>query len=375
MNDQLDAVLTKIRAAGRTCSLLLLFVLLMASLAGAIPAYAAPAAQGGVQRIRFAPGATSAVVDGNVSSGQVTRYVLTALAGQTMTVQPVSTGAPIFVTLFDPSRVVMGSAPNGESWSGRLPATGDYTLAVYPSPYSGYTGFQLRVEITNGSQPPAPAPERIRFAIGAVSAQVTGYLAAASSKAYVLNARAGQVMTVESWTAGGPFRFTVTGTDGAWLGSGDQGERWNGTLPRSGDYQIIVETPTDVSPVSYGLVITIVNAAPAPTPTAAPPTSAVRVRFPPGATNVTLSGYVDRYTPTRYVLRALRGQTMTVRLNTLYGRNTTVTVRDPLGNILGAANRGESWTGYLPATEDYYLDVQAPSENSGDTFSLWVEIR
>jgi hypothetical protein len=297
-------------------ALSLSLALLLGTLAGAMPAQAAPVAQGGVQRIRFAPGATSALVDGSVGGGQVARYVLTALAGQTMTIQPYSAGAPVFVTIFDTSRVIMGSAASGEQWTGRLPSTGDYTMAVYPSPYTGATGFQLRVEITNGSQP--SAPERIRFAPGAVSAQVTGYLPSASSKVYVLSARAGQVMTVDSWTSSGPFRFTVTEENGAALGGGDQGQRWSGTLPRTQDYRIVLQSPNDASPANYGLSITIVNTAPAPTPTPVPPVSVQRIRFPRGATSVTLTGYVDSYSPVRYVLRALRGQTMTIHLNTLY---------------------------------------------------------
>ena len=41
-------------------------------------------------------------------------------------------------------------------------------------------------------------------------------------------------------------------------------------------------------------------------------------------------------------------------------------MRDEQGNFLGAANGGEQWSGYLPATGDYYFDVQAPLENPGD---------
>jgi hypothetical protein len=42
---------------------------------------------------------------------------------------------------------------------------------------------------------------------------------------------------------------------------------------------------------------------------------------------------------------------------------------------LGAADGGEAWSGNLPYTGDYYLEVQAPPDNPGDLFSLWVEIR
>lgn len=361
---------SRLRNLGCFVSLLLLLSLL----AGALPAQAAPVAQSGAQRIRFAPGATSGVVSGNLSSGQVARYVLTARAGQWMTVQLYSDGTPVFVTVFDSSRDLLGSTVSGEQWSGRLPATGDYSFAVYPSPYYGGANYQLRVEITSAPQQPAPA-ERIRFATGAVSARVTGYLPSAASKSYILGARAGQTMIVESWSSSGPFRFTVTAANGATLGSGSQGERWSGTLPRTEDYRITLQSPADAPPADYALLISIVNAAPAPTATPAPPPSAERVRFPPGATGVTLSGYVDSYTPARYVLRALRGQTMTVYLSSLYGTNTAVVVRDERGYFVGAANQGESWSGYLPATGDYYVEVQAPRDNASDHFSLWIEIR
>jgi hypothetical protein len=360
-------------AMGRGLSLLLTFVLLLATLSGAVPAYAAPIAQGGVQRISFAPGATGATVSGNVSNGQVRRYVLTAMAGQTMTVRPTSDGAPISVTIYDPSRKPMGSVVSGQQWSGKLPATGDYGLAVYPSPYAGYTTYQLSVEVVSGSQP--PPPERINFAPGAVSAQVTGYLPPNSSKVYILGARAGQVMAVDSWTSGGPYRYTITAANGNILGSGNQGVRWSGTLPYTGDYRITLESPTDVPATNYGLQITIVNSTPTPVPTPTPaPVHAQRISFPTGATSVNMSGYVDRYTPTLYVLRALRGQSMTVALSTRYGAPTTVTISDVNGNVLGVVNNGSSWWGTLPYTGDYYLNVQGQSGNEGDSYSLWIQI-
>jgi hypothetical protein len=366
---------SRFQTNARLLSFLLLFVLLFAPFAGSIPAYAAPPLQSGVQRIRFAPGATSGVVGGNLDAGQVARYVLTALAGQTMTVQPFADGAPVFVTLFDTSRVVMGSTVSGEQWTGRLPATGDYSLMVFPSPYAGSVNYQLRVEITNRPQVPIPVAERIRFETGAVSAQVEGFLPSASTKVYVLGAAAGQIMSIESWTNSGPFRFTVTSANGTTLGSGNQGERWSGVLPRTEDYRITLQSPNDAPAAHYGLVVTVVNAAPAPTPTPVPPAAAERIRFPRGATSVTLTGYVDLYTPARYVLRALRGQTMTVDLSTLYGNATRVTVRDANGNFLGSANTDERWSGYLPATGDYYVEVEARPENVGDHFSLWIHIR
>jgi len=343
---------------------------------GATPTLAAPLAQGGVQRITFAPGATSATVTGGVAAWQAMRYVLTALAGQTMTVQAYSGGSPVYVTIYDTSRVMMGSVASGQVWTSQLPATGDYSLAVYPSPNAGYTSFQLTITIVSNSPPTPSAPEHIYFAPGTVSATVTGYLPSNSTKQYVLGASAGQVMTINSWTSGGPFRYTLTAPNGAWLGSGDQGQSWSGTLPANGDYLLTLQTPTDVPPVNYGLTITIVSSAP-PTPTPVPtpvPPSTQRITFPSGATSVTVSGYVDDSPPVRYVLRALRGQTMTLYLSTYHGSPQTVTIRDANGNYLGTAYSGQQWSGYLATTGDYYLDVQATPGNPGDTYSLYIQI-
>jgi hypothetical protein len=368
-------MMTRFYVARRIVPLLLLFVLLVSSLASTVPAHAAPVTQSGVQRIRFAPGATSGVVSGTLGAGQVARYVLTALAGQTMTVQPYSDGAPVFVTIFDTNRAILGSTTSGEQWTGRLPATGDYSLMVFPSPYAGSANFQLRVEITNRPQIPTPVAERIRFETGAVSAQVEGFLPSGSSKVYVLGAQAGQVMSIQSWTNSGPFRYTVTSANGATLGSGSQGEQWSGTLPSTEDYRIILQSPSDAQAAHYGLVVSIVNATPAPTPTPVPPAAAERIRFPRGATSVTLTGYVDSYTPARYVLRALRGQTMTIDLDTLYHNATSATVRDERGNYLGSVYAGGRWSGYLALTGDYTVEVNAPQGNVSDHFSLWIEIR
>jgi hypothetical protein len=180
-------------------------------------------------------------------------------------------------------------------------------------------------------------------------------------------------MTVESWTGGGPFRFTVSAANGTQLGSGSQGQSWSGTLPSTGDYQITLQSPADAPATTYGLLITIVTTAPAPTPV--PPPPAQRIQFPPGFTSTTVWGYVDSATPVRYVLRALAGQSMSVNLTTQHNYPASVTIRNQQGAVMGAANAGVNWSGYLPATQDYYLDVQVPAGSPGDNYSLWVGIR
>jgi hypothetical protein len=74
-------------------------------------------------------------------------------------------------------------------------------------------------------------------------------------------------------------------------------------------------------------------------------------------------------------LRALEGQTMSVRLFTQQGYPARLTIRNAQGDFLGSANVGETWSGNLPATQDYYLEVQSPADSPGANLILWVEIR
>lgn len=354
----------------------LLLAALVFLLVGIVPAQAAPLGQGGIQRIQFAPGSTSATVNGTLSGTQAARYALGALAGQSMTVQASADGAPVFATVLAPNRYVLGSTSGSNQLSVTLPSTGDYMVIVNTPPTVESVGFRLRVDINainNVPTPPSPTPMRIQFAPGAISAQITGYMPSGGSTSYVLNARANQVMTIESWSSGGPFHFTVVAADGTPLGKGGVGESWSRTLPHTQDYRIDLQSPAGGQATNYGLVITIPGAAPTPTPVPQPTTR--RIEFATGATSTTVWGYVNSSAPARYVLRALRGQTMSVRLNTDDGYPARVTISDAQGTFLGAANQGEMWSGYLSATQDYYLVVQAPADSSGDDFSLWVGIR
>src|SRR5690606_35653471 len=143
------------------------------------------------------------------------------------------------------------------------------------------------------------------------------------------------------WIGGGPYRFTVQGSNGVYLGSANGGETWTGTLPATQDYLITLQSPGGAQPASYSLLVAVTYASPTPTPTPAP--SLQEIRFPRGATSTTVWGYVDAGWPGRYFLRARRGQVMTVQLSTEHNRTAWVSVLTEDGRFLGAAGQGESW--------------------------------
>ena len=101
------------------------------------------AQQSRTRRIQFAPGAVSAVVEGGLVRGTRDIYLLRARRDQTMTLN---------ITSLEQNAVFDVQAPNGNflkeeatSWSGVLPATGDYSVIV--SGTRGNASYKLEVTI------------------------------------------------------------------------------------------------------------------------------------------------------------------------------------------------------------------------------------
>jgi hypothetical protein len=85
------------------------------------------------ERVKFAKGATSAVIKGQVKGYGYVDYLVRAGAGQTITVSlKVSNRMNYFNVLPPGSKdVAMYAGQTGEDFKGVLPADGDYTIRVY----------------------------------------------------------------------------------------------------------------------------------------------------------------------------------------------------------------------------------------------------
>ncbi len=85
---------------------------------------------------------------------------------------------------------------------------------------------------------------RIRFAAGESSASVQGAVVGGDRDQYLLEARAGQWMTVDiaAVEANAVFAIHEPGGGRSLPGSGetDDANRWSGELPTSGDYTVSV---------------------------------------------------------------------------------------------------------------------------------------
>ncbi|MEZ4594586.1 MAG: hypothetical protein R3D55_26095 [Chloroflexota bacterium] len=83
-----------------------------------------------VQRIQFAPGAISATVQGDVAAHVSDDYILSAAAGQTMTVVIESPNSNVLLTIVGADGIPLtnGLMSGATSWTGELPATQDYIV-------------------------------------------------------------------------------------------------------------------------------------------------------------------------------------------------------------------------------------------------------
>jgi hypothetical protein len=94
-----------------------------------------PAHADGREVVRFARGASSATVEATITGHETRDYVLGARAGQTLKVTLWTKGTLYFNVLAPAStgQAIFNGATAADwySWSGTLPATGDYVVRVY----------------------------------------------------------------------------------------------------------------------------------------------------------------------------------------------------------------------------------------------------
>ncbi|HSJ57664.1 MAG TPA: hypothetical protein VLC95_10810, partial [Anaerolineae bacterium] len=317
-------------------------------------------------RIQFKPGATSATLNGHLAAGAVRRYVLGAMAGQTMTVRLTPASAPAYLVIWgaDGSVLLSGNWQSKE-YSGVLTLTEDYYVDVHSAGGSA-VAYTLQVTIPPAGQE-EPQPTRIQFAAGSTSATVKDSVPPGGLKRYVLRAMAGQTMSVELMYPDGEALVAIWGADGDVLLSDHAAARqWSGTLPRTQDYYVDVRAAAGGSAVAYTLLITI------PPPGQGEP-QASRIQFPAGGTSATVDGHLQPGGVARYVLRAMAGQTMTVRL-TPADAPAYLVIWGADGSVLLSGNwQSKEYSGVLTLTEDYYIDVKA-SGGTGVQYSLWVQI-
>lgn len=97
----------------------------------------------------------------------------------------------------------------------------------------------------------------------------------------------------------------------------------------------------------------------------------IRIRFARGRTTKVIKDAVVRGTRDRYLLRASRGQTLTVHITSLEN-NAVFDIGAPGGRHT-MTQESTDWTGYLPRNGDYIIVVGGTRGNA--TYTLEVTVR
>ena len=227
-------------------------------------------------------------------------------------------------------------------------------------PYLGVgTGNQpLFTRIVVGSATVLDSVTRIRFEAGATAAVITDSAKADSVKGYRLRALAGQILMATLTSNPSNARLSIFAADGRLLQVTTSSDRSYllAYLPTNQDYTVVVTTGSQK--INYTLEIMIPS----------------RIQFASGAYSDSVDGTISNHLPVSYILRAGKGQTMTVKVTspddvalTIYGLSDG----QPLTRAGGAGV--SNWSGKLPATQDYIVQV-VPAVDS-TTFTLKVTIK
>lgn len=328
----------------------------------------APAtAPAGTQRINFAPGAISAVVQDVVNQGEQDRYVLWVQQGQMIQLRLASLEESGTLMILDPAGNTLNPGGGGpgtifqvEQWSGQAPSSGDYTIVV--SSVMGSATYRLEVVIPPVSTGGDTETERVQFEPGMSGIILRGSLPEGLSKSYVLRAMQDQWMSVTvSAPANTPF-LSISGEDGTVFVRSALGQTswYIPALPRTQDYTITLLAAN--GPAEYTLDIGLNALSDQPT----------RIEFAPGTSSANLIGRLAAGGDAEYyIFRALAGQTVTVS-----GAPAGIPLFIYLTSADGSSFFGgaESLTAELTATSDYVLTIGSPNAAGTVDFNLTLTI-
>jgi hypothetical protein len=124
------------------------------------------------ERVTFAKGASSTTLKGTVKGGADVDYLVRAAAGQTLQVKLQGTNPQNYFNVLPPgsANVAMhvSSMTGDGSWSGVLPADGDYAIRVYlmrpAARRNEASKYTLTVAVTGNPLPPLPAARDAKVA-------------------------------------------------------------------------------------------------------------------------------------------------------------------------------------------------------------------
>ena len=206
--------------------------------------------------------------------------------------------------------------------------------------------------------PPAPtattapflAGTRLNMGRGRTVAYADSSVAAGGSAGYLVGAGAGQFMMAMINSANQTLYLQIQAPDGSTLVSaGDKKNYWQGTLPADGDYLVSVVSSGSAGDFTLSVIIP------------------ARVVFAAGATSASMNATVGAHDITTFLMRALQGQILSVKIISTVG-DVYLTIyglqdgQPYIRSVTGAT----SYSFTLPSTQDYVIQCVNTGDKSED---------
>lgn len=284
---------------------------------------------------------------------------------------PIPNAIPVGATADLSVQMTAPQQPGRYKSEWKLRADDGTLIGVGPSNVALYA--DIRVQAAPPPQPtagpvqptavPPPAPgQTVTFAPGATEAEVQGQLPANGIATYIVGAQAGQNMQLSLSSNSNSARIAVMSPTGVPLPpqrGNPEGTYWQGNLPTNGNYVIQVLAGNAAPTANYSLDITI----------------PVRIQFAPGAISASVNGTTSDGRIVTYLLKASGGQTMTVNLVApANSAGITIYGLDDGQPLVRSQSGATSFTGQLPATQDYVIQV-VPFGNTQVNYTLNVTVQ
>jgi LysM repeat protein len=207
--------------------------------------------------------------------------------------------------------------------------------------------------LTPGEQITIPA--RISFATGGTSAVVSGSLNAGGNTYYVLRAGARQLLEVTTSAADPNLQMAIYAASGSTIKSlASDSPSFRGYLPATQDYLLVVHARQNTT---YSLNVDI----------------PARIAFATGATSGSASGYLAAHDSQYYVLRALQGQQLKIKVSP-QDENMRLVIYGFDGSVLrsGMSSGAPTFNGTLPSTQDYIVVLTASDQALSYTMNVTI---
>ena len=295
------------------------------------------------QVVNFASGTSSITLNGTTAYGYPFDYSLVCSAGQTMTASLNVPSSTAYLDIFEgaTSNMLLLDSAKANSWTGVLPQTQPYVVEVVPNNFQ-VVSYSLTVSCTGTTSAVTTQTGDIVIKPGSTAAVMHGTVAPGGVVSYTLQASQYQPIVLNIGTVGTTHNNVYLGVlypDGTtFLSSTKKYLNWQWKLPVTGLYTIQAFGTTTTE--NFELTVKL-----------------PRVVYFPDSNSIAIKSATEQGFVVSYAIYGNFGETLTASLNVpsttayldIFGLET--------GSLLSYKAKDNSWTGVLPETEIYIIEV------------------